>query len=72
MSGNSVSSGPYSKGTMRKLVIAAIVLDVVVGAIAVKYALDGHPAAPMMLGVAGALVLVLVLVVPLAIRRGRL
>ncbi|WP_203737518.1 hypothetical protein, partial [Actinoplanes italicus] len=40
--------------------------------ISLKYAIDGHAAAPMMLTIAGCLVLVLVVGVPLAIRRGRL
>ncbi|MEU4618520.1 hypothetical protein AB0G04_00880 [Actinoplanes sp. NPDC023801] len=72
MSGNLPSSGPYGKTGMRVLVIAAVILDVIVGAIAVKYAIDGHSAAPMLLTIAGLLVLVLVVVVPLALRRGRL
>ncbi|GIF41559.1 hypothetical protein [Actinoplanes xinjiangensis] len=72
MAGETRSAGPYSKATMRKLVIAAVVLDVIVGAIAVKYAIDGHAAAPMLLGLAGALIAVLLLTVPLAKRRGRL
>jgi uncharacterized membrane protein len=38
----------------------------------VKYAIDGHAAAPMLLGLAGALIAVLLLTVPLAKRRGRL
>ena len=50
MSGASPSTGPYSKSTMRMLVAAAVVLDLIVLGIALKYTADGHSAAPMMLG----------------------
>ena len=66
------SPGPYSKSTMRKLVAAAVVLDVIGLGIATKYALDGDPAAPMLFAITGVCILVVALMVPLGIRRGRL
>ncbi|GAB7051441.1 hypothetical protein [Catenuloplanes indicus] len=62
----------YSKSTMRLLVTLAVILDVILVGITIAFFAMGSPGAPQMALATALLILVPLIIVPLARRRGRL